>query len=573
MDNKRKVLLNQTQSPAAQSADANMRIHSFVLTSILILATAARFYGIDQSGLWGAELNMAWRISLLDWWPMLVEVVYSHFEPPGYATLLFLYGQFFGHSEFALRLPSVIAGIVTVLLLVQLGRQFNRPQAGLLAALLFALAPQSLLYSQQVQPYALLACVLLVQVSVFLELMNVFQKKNRTAKSVDAGLSAHPGVCRIVWAPVSGISGYTICLFWLFSFMLLFTSYAALPVLCVQAGLFYRYVREVRAHGVSAAGDSGMAVWRAVFMPLLVTALLLTPMLMIHLLKWISLLQWQGVFPDAWKGLLSAWFGGLYAVNIPFAVLTVVAIVLLVFQPGFLKMDAPSRSAYRLLLWVLLGLVMPVLLLSCVSDVVNVSGILHAALPFLLFFIASLMVSFFHRFAYGRIDGKFLLPVFVISGLVQFICSAQAGRFNPELRPDIRPVVRVIAADKSFMQGQRRVYVSDPNLAYYIHEYGIDKSAVINRQESFGLEAVGRLDSVLADRDFYYVHLARKSTDLEVPELVASMKQRYQQVCEWRHGQVHLFRFRQAPPVSASAAVLSCAHLADTDPFFNRSPK
>lgn len=61
------------------------------------------------------------------------------------------------YSLFFLRLPSLWFGVLGVALLYRLGRSLAGPQAGLLAALLLALAPLHVGYSQEVRGYAALA--------------------------------------------------------------------------------------------------------------------------------------------------------------------------------------------------------------------------------------------------------------------------------------------------------------------------------------------------------------------------------------------------------------------------------
>jgi len=80
--------------------------------------------------------------------------VRSH--PPLYYLLVSASMKLFGNGEFGARLPSAIAGTVAIPLLLAWGRQLRRPAAGLWAALLLALSPFHLRYSQEARHYALL---------------------------------------------------------------------------------------------------------------------------------------------------------------------------------------------------------------------------------------------------------------------------------------------------------------------------------------------------------------------------------------------------------------------------------
>jgi hypothetical protein len=61
-----------------------------------------------------------------------------------------------GESEFAYRFPSVVFGILAVPLLYRVGRRWLGQRSGLLAALLLAVCPFHLLYSQDARMYTML---------------------------------------------------------------------------------------------------------------------------------------------------------------------------------------------------------------------------------------------------------------------------------------------------------------------------------------------------------------------------------------------------------------------------------
>ncbi len=64
--------------------------------------------------------------------------------------------RFLPEHEVVLRLPSALAGILTVPLMVALGRAMRLPRAGLWAAFLLAVSPFHIRYSQEARHYALL---------------------------------------------------------------------------------------------------------------------------------------------------------------------------------------------------------------------------------------------------------------------------------------------------------------------------------------------------------------------------------------------------------------------------------
>ena len=67
--------------------------------------------------------------------------------------MLWLTIRTFGHSEFAVRLPSLIAGTLVIPVLYELGRELYDRRTGLLAAAFAAVSPLLIWYSQEVRMY------------------------------------------------------------------------------------------------------------------------------------------------------------------------------------------------------------------------------------------------------------------------------------------------------------------------------------------------------------------------------------------------------------------------------------
>lgn len=84
--------------------------------------------------------------------------------PPLYSSVVHLFIELLGTGEVALRLPSVIAGTLSIPLMFSVGRAWAGPAAGLLAASLLAISPLHLWYSQEARPYALFMALALTTV-------------------------------------------------------------------------------------------------------------------------------------------------------------------------------------------------------------------------------------------------------------------------------------------------------------------------------------------------------------------------------------------------------------------------
>jgi len=124
---------------------------------VTLLAAAVRLCGLGVQSLWLDEAFSHLFATLpLDmvWQAMIVDAVH----PPLYYLLMRLVVALVGGSEFALRFPSALAGVLTVALLYRAGRAWSGGRAAGWAALLLALNPFHIWYSQEARMYALLGC-------------------------------------------------------------------------------------------------------------------------------------------------------------------------------------------------------------------------------------------------------------------------------------------------------------------------------------------------------------------------------------------------------------------------------
>jgi mannosyltransferase len=108
---------------------------------------------ITGPSLWADELA-TWGAVRLDWeqlWRLggSVDAVVT----PYYAALKVFTG-IAGTGTLALRLPSLIAAVLTAVVVAELGRRAAGDTAGLLAGLLWAVLPVTARYAQEARPYA-----------------------------------------------------------------------------------------------------------------------------------------------------------------------------------------------------------------------------------------------------------------------------------------------------------------------------------------------------------------------------------------------------------------------------------
>ena len=114
---------------------------------------AVRFYRLEARGLWFDEVTFAYSVRLNTPGEVLyLNSLFGDQSPLSFFLTWLVRGL--GGSEWVVRLPFAIAGTLTIPAIYLLGRELDRPRVGLVAALLFALSPFAVFYSQDAHPYA-----------------------------------------------------------------------------------------------------------------------------------------------------------------------------------------------------------------------------------------------------------------------------------------------------------------------------------------------------------------------------------------------------------------------------------
>ncbi|OGO06230.1 MAG: hypothetical protein A2Y73_00690 [Chloroflexi bacterium RBG_13_56_8] len=133
-------------------------------------------------------------------------------HPPFFYLLAWLSTKILGDGEWALRLPSAVAGVLTLPLIALWGKTINRPRAGLWAALLLANLPFHLRYSQEARHYALL---MLLATASYLLLYLALERKRLSwwlayALAMVLALYTHYSVVNLLAAQIIVIAGWMI---------------------------------------------------------------------------------------------------------------------------------------------------------------------------------------------------------------------------------------------------------------------------------------------------------------------------------------------------------------------------
>lgn len=128
--------------------------HQWILIATILLTLigfSIRFHELGHDSFWLDEL-----FTIEDSHGSFTSILEIRDHPPLLYILTKATIFTFGESEFTVRLPSAMIGLLTIPLLIAFGKALNRPLAGILAAFLIVLSPFHLRHAQEARHYALL---------------------------------------------------------------------------------------------------------------------------------------------------------------------------------------------------------------------------------------------------------------------------------------------------------------------------------------------------------------------------------------------------------------------------------
>lgn len=139
--------------------------YKYLIIFIVSFALLLRYLFIGDRYFWGDESSSA-LISEENLVTLLDQAAHD-VHPPLYYILLHLWMRIFGESIVAIRLLSVLFGVITVYVTIRLTEQISNKKAALIAGWFMAILPMAVQYSQEARMYSLL-CMLLLSATYFL---------------------------------------------------------------------------------------------------------------------------------------------------------------------------------------------------------------------------------------------------------------------------------------------------------------------------------------------------------------------------------------------------------------------
>jgi|GEM_PF-707908 len=138
------------------------------LMIIILIGFFLRIYHLSFESLWldeGGSIRVAGHSPA-----EIIRATAVNFHPPCY--YLFLHGwiQLWGESEYSIRLLSVLAGVISIIIIYRIGVLLFDKNSGVLAAYILALAQFQIYYDREARMYSLLGLLALLSMYYFIRL-------------------------------------------------------------------------------------------------------------------------------------------------------------------------------------------------------------------------------------------------------------------------------------------------------------------------------------------------------------------------------------------------------------------
>lgn len=152
----------------------NIKSEYIILILILLIATFLRFYNLGGPSLFNDELETL-RVASYHSIPEMINLgIKPDVHPPGFQIMMYYVVHYLGDSQFILRLPTAIFGILSVLMIFFLGKYLYSEREGLIGSAITTFLWAPLYYSQEARAYSLLFLMAMLTTYLWLRIINDF---------------------------------------------------------------------------------------------------------------------------------------------------------------------------------------------------------------------------------------------------------------------------------------------------------------------------------------------------------------------------------------------------------------
>ena len=137
--------------------------------TLTLLAFGLRAYRLDAQSYW---IDEGWTLHYAALTPgqLWHTLQTTRVVPPLYHFLTLYWSTLVGNNEYAMRFVSLLCGVLSVPLMMRLGKAFGNARLGLVAAVLITASPYQVWHSQDARNYTMLTAAALVSMVSFVNL-------------------------------------------------------------------------------------------------------------------------------------------------------------------------------------------------------------------------------------------------------------------------------------------------------------------------------------------------------------------------------------------------------------------
>ena len=183
---------------------------TLILLLILAVATVLRFYRIREIPFTHDEFSALFRTGFNHFSDLINQGVKIDGHPAGVQVFLNYWVKVTGMTEWLVKLPFLLAGVLSVILIYKIGCRWFNNTVGLVAAAFLATLQYPVMYSQIARPYGSGLFLTLAMVLFWTNLMLTPEKnfrKNAVLFVITASLSTYNHHFSLLFAFIVGITG------------------------------------------------------------------------------------------------------------------------------------------------------------------------------------------------------------------------------------------------------------------------------------------------------------------------------------------------------------------------------
>lgn len=161
-----------------------IKSYKLYLVLAVVIGIFLRIYGLGIQSFWFDELCTIAFISYKSIQATLAYILLLDVHPPIYLLLMKVISKIFGISEISMRLPSAIAGIMSIFFMYFMTRKIFNKSIAASATIMLALSGSAIYYSQEARSYSILLLFSIISTLLWLDMLKKIEKENYEKKEL-----------------------------------------------------------------------------------------------------------------------------------------------------------------------------------------------------------------------------------------------------------------------------------------------------------------------------------------------------------------------------------------------------